>query len=404
MALKDHLKSMFSVSVLSLVIATSLSSFALAEVTGTTTLLSSRITQDATAAVLCQLTNAAVVGEAGTSGTDGVDGASGAKGATGATGACGPKGETGAAGAPTLWKSVSEDILPTEDNVFSIGSLTKRWKSLQLGPGTLYIQDQVTGAQAGLTVNAGTLLLDGADSLRIGNVQLTKTGIKSLLPDQDLTIGAFGDQGYLSLARALKFPDGTTQSTAMLNGLTGPQGASGPQGPQGVSGTAGATGPAGATGAQGVQGATGAQGVAGASVNVKGSYPDLAAFTAAALTGNPGDAWILVSDGSLMVWNTGTSSWNDVGDLQGPQGLTGPQGAQGPQGIQGIQGIQGVKGDTGATGPEGPAGTIAPYGKQFVCVKTTGKAKSMYWGTCVSNGLTSGTLDEYWILATFPTP
>ena len=63
MALKDHLKSMFSVSVLSLVIATSLSSFALAEVTGTTTLLSSRITQNATEAVLCQLTNAAITGE-----------------------------------------------------------------------------------------------------------------------------------------------------------------------------------------------------------------------------------------------------------------------------------------------------------------------------------------------------
>jgi hypothetical protein len=398
MALKDHLKSMFSVSVLSLVIATSLSSFALAEVTGTTTLLSSRITQKATEAVLCQLRNAAVAGETGTSGTDGVDGATGAKGATGA---CGPKGETGAAGAPTLWKSVSEDILPTEDNVFSIGSLTKRWKSLQLGPGTLYIQDQVTGAQAGLTVNAGTLLLDGADSLRIGNVQLTQTGIKSLLPDQDLTIGAFGDQGYLSLARALKFPDGTTQSTAMLNGLTGPQGASGPQGPQG---SAGASGPAGASGAQGVQGATGAQGIAGVSVNMKGSYPTMAAFTAAALVGNPGDAWIIVADGSLMAWNTGTTAWDNVGALQGPQGLTGPQGAQGPQGQQGIQGVKGDTGATGPQGPQGPAGTIAPYGKQFVCVKTTGKARSMYWGTCVSNGFTSGTLDEYWILATFPTP
>jgi hypothetical protein len=241
-------------------------------------------------------------------------------------------------------------------------------------------------------VNAGSLLLDGADSLRIGNVQFTATGIKSVIPDQDLTIGVTGDQGYLSLARALKFPDGTTQSTAMLNGLTGPQGAQGPQGPQGATG---------ATGPQGATGATGPQGAAGVAVNMKGSFPTMAAFTSAALVGNPGDAWIIVSDGSLMVWNTLTSAWDDAGDLQGPQGLQGPKGDTGAQGAQGIQGIQGVKGDTGATGPQGPAGTIAPYGKQFVCVKTVGSVKSMYWGTCASQGITGNTA-EYWILATFP--
>ncbi len=246
MALKEHLKSIFSVSVLSLVIATGVSSFAVAEVTGTTSLISSRIAKNAAQAVLCELNVGAIQGEPGASGADGSDGTVGARGATGA---CGPKGETGAAGAPTLWSSVAEDIVPTEDNVFSIGSLDKRWKSLQLGPGTLYIQDQVTGAQAGLTVNAGTLLLDGADSLRIGNVQLTKTGIKSLLPNQDLTIGGIGDQGYLALARALKFPDGSIQTTAMLNGLAGPQGPTGGQGPKGDTG---ATGPQGAPGLLGL--------------------------------------------------------------------------------------------------------------------------------------------------------
>jgi hypothetical protein len=80
------------------------------------------------------------------------------------------------------------------------------------------------------------------------------------------------------------------------------------------------------------------------------------------------------------------TGWFDAGDLMGPQG---------------IQGVQGPKGDTGATGPQGPAGTILPYGKQYVCVKTVGLVKSMYWGTCASQGLTGNTA-EYWILATFP--
>jgi len=120
----------------------------------------------------------------------------------------------------------------------------------------------------------------------------------------------------------------------------GSQGPEGPQGPQGV---------------QGEQGTTGAQ---GAALTVLGSYPDLAAFLAGAggLPGNPGDAWIILSDGSLEVWNTDTLSWNDVGDLLGPQGPQGQQGVQGEQGIQGQQGIQGTQGDKGNTGSQGVQG------------------------------------------------
>jgi hypothetical protein len=376
-------KVMMIFSGVAIVIAAGSASFALSEATGATHVLAQAAQSYALNAEICE------TGATGTSGADGANGESGTVGAKGETGTCGPTGATGATGLDAQWSEVSQDIVPSEDNKFTIGTLAKRWKSLQLGPGTLFIQDQVTGAQAGLTVNAGSLLLDGADSLRIGNVQLTATGIKSVLPDQDLTIGALGDQGYLSLSRALKFPDGTTQSTAMLNGLTGPQGAQGPQGPQGATGATGATGPQGATGA------TGPQGTAGVAVNMKGSFPTMGAFTTAALVGNPGDAWIIVADGSLMVWNALTTSWDDAGDLQGPQGL------QGPKGDTGAQGIPGAKGDTGATGPQGPAGTIAPYGKQFVCVKTVGLVKSMYWGTCASQGITGNT-NEYWILATFP--
>ncbi len=138
---------------------------------------------------------------------------------------------------------------------------------------------------------------------------------------------------------------------------TGAQGPVGPQGPQGNPGP------------QGIQGNTGPQGTAGNSVTILGSYTDYAAFLAGAgsVPGiNVGDAWILLSDGSLMSWN-GTN-WFDAGDIKGPQGdqgIQGIQGEKGDQGIQGVQGIQGIpgvkgdtgeKGDTGNTGPQGPAG------------------------------------------------
>jgi hypothetical protein len=125
-------------------------------------------------------------------------------------------------------------------------------------------------------------------------------------------------------------------------------------GNQGPTGATGPTGPQGPQGVQGIQGQTGdqgPQGSAGNSVTILGSYANLAAFNAGAGSSpgaNIGDAWILLSDGSLMTWN-GTA-WFDAGDIKGPQGEQGIQGIQGIQGVQGVQGIQGVAGGFGYSG------------------------------------------------------
>jgi hypothetical protein len=182
-------------------------------------------------------------GQDGSSGVDGVDGAAGSAGSpgeAGATGVQGPAGTQGPAGPCTYLLDlalIDGNLIPSEDNRYTLGSSEFRWKDLQLGPGTLFIEDPVTGDQVAMTVNDGSLLLDGADSLRIGNIRLTATGIESILADQDITIGNLGDTGYVVLARGLKFPDGTIQSTAAGGGSTGPEGPAGPPGPQGDPGS-----------------------------------------------------------------------------------------------------------------------------------------------------------------------
>jgi hypothetical protein len=204
-------------------------------------------------------------GEAGSNGADGEDGAAGAAGPTGAPGASGAPGQTGATGetgpagpagptgptgatgtcTPLDTASLGGDLVPAIDNTYSLGTIAKRWKSLQLGPGTLYIQDTETGQQAGITISAGTLLLDGVDGLRIGNVRFTSTGIRSLLPNQDITIGSIGDTGWMSVAHGIKFSDGTTMITAAAagpQGVPGPRGLTGPVGPQGPPGSIEANG------------------------------------------------------------------------------------------------------------------------------------------------------------------
>jgi hypothetical protein len=141
------------------------------------------------------------------------------------------------------------------------------------------------------------------------------------------------------------FPILVEEFLTLVNAIPGPQGIQGIQGVQGVQG------------AQGIQGNTGAQGTAGNSITLLGSYADYAAFLAGAGSapgGAIGDAWILLSDGSLMSWN-GTA-WFDAGDIKGPPGDQGPQGIQGIQGTQGIQGVQGIQ---GIQGPAGLTGLFA---------------------------------------------
>ena len=162
--------------------------------------------------------------------------------------------------APINLYSLPGDLIPSKDNLFSLGSEKLRWKELQLGPGTLFIEDTTTGLQAGISVNGGALLIDGADSLRIGNLRLTKTGIESIITGQDITIGNLNDRGLLSVANGIRFPDGTVQSSAIIQGLKGETGATGPAGPQGAQG---AQGPAGAQGAAGPQGLAGSAGGSG---------------------------------------------------------------------------------------------------------------------------------------------
>jgi hypothetical protein len=144
-------------------------------------------------------------------------------------------------------------------------------------------------------------------------------------------------------------------------GLVGPPGPQGVQGPQGI---------------QGTQGIQGVQGETGAALTVLGSYPDLTAFYAGAggSPGAAGTAWIIESDGSLYVWNTATNAWEDVGDLQGPQGVQGEQGIQGEQGPQGIQGIQGVQGIQGEVGPKGDTGAQGPAGTPGLYAQTANSA------------------------------
>jgi hypothetical protein len=208
-----------------------------------------------------------VTGETGADGQDGQDGATGADGtdgATGATGSQGVKGDTGEQGepgslaecpSPVDISSLGGSLVPNADNVYSLGSAELRWKNLQLGPGTLYIQDTETGEQVGLRIADGTLLLDGAESLRIGNIRFSTTGLTSEDPFQNITLGGSNFEGLIQIeAQGLRFADGSIQVSAAPASSAGPQGPAGASGANGLPGAPGSTGPQGPTGPRGEAG------------------------------------------------------------------------------------------------------------------------------------------------------
>ena len=122
-------------------------------------------------------------------------------------------------------------------------------------------------------------------------------------------------------------------------GPAGPQGPAGPEGPAGPQGPKGDTGPKGDPGPIGPEGPAGPQGDPGTGFTLKGAKESTAELPTDAA---PGDAYLV--QGDVMVWSG--SAWENVGQIQGPEGPRGPQGSKGDTG---------PKGDPGPIGPEGPA-------------------------------------------------
>lgn len=121
-------------------------------------------------------------------------------------------------------------------------------------------------------------------------------------------------------------------------------------------------------GPQGPEGPAGPRGPQGTGLTLLGELSGPEALPSSA---NAGDGYLI--GGSMWVWSGTTSSWTNVGSIQGPRGIqgeqgpageTGPQGPKGDTGAPGPEGPKGDKGDTGLPGEDGLDGTPGPVGPQ----------------------------------------
>lgn len=110
------------------------------------------------------------------------------------------------------------NLLPTTDDVYSLGNASLRWVAAHFGNAGIYIQDNTLGDDGQLLLDNGVLNFDNINSLRVGNLQFTKTGIITTIdPALDVLIGNPGDTGNTVIRNAgIKFTDGTIQTTAAI--------------------------------------------------------------------------------------------------------------------------------------------------------------------------------------------
>lgn len=118
--------------------------------------------------------------------------------------------------------SVASNIVPTTTNTYTLGTTTKRWADIYLGPGTLNITDNMLGTNAGLTVSNGVLKINGANQLQVGQLKFVDNNIESTSASVNIEIGQLASSAdiiinrdvVLGTGKSLTFPDATVQTTA----------------------------------------------------------------------------------------------------------------------------------------------------------------------------------------------
>ena len=122
--------------------------------------------------------------------------------------------------------TVANGLRPALDNRTNLGSTNRRFANLYLGYEGLFLSDRTTDDLVNLTVNNGTLFIDGAQNLRLGDLTIQDTVLTSASPELDISVGATGDTGFFYVKRKAHIDNTTfsaTEAMLDLNASGGPE-------------------------------------------------------------------------------------------------------------------------------------------------------------------------------------
>jgi hypothetical protein len=113
------------------------------------------------------------------------------------------------------------DLLPGEDNTYALGTSVLRWKSIHIGPGSLYLHDTVSGLSVELTIDAGILKINGSNQLQVGQLKFVDNTIESSTGNTAIQIGAISSSASLVLNRNTSLAIGKTLTVSGNTSITG---------------------------------------------------------------------------------------------------------------------------------------------------------------------------------------
>ena len=99
---------------------------------------------------------------------------------------------------------VNTNILPITTNISNLGSPTKRWKSIYLGPGTLYVLDETLGRDLAIGARDGLLYVQNGAGLTVGEFTFIDNQIKIADNTRDIIVGTTNATGYVDFNRPIR--------------------------------------------------------------------------------------------------------------------------------------------------------------------------------------------------------
>jgi hypothetical protein len=101
-------------------------------------------------------------------------------------------------------------ISPIENDIYDLGTPTKRFKRLWMGAGSIFVQDETLGIDLRLTAIDGDFVIAGGAGLVVGQFTLHDNTIKITDPTRDIVIGIPTATGNIVFNRPIQVISGET--------------------------------------------------------------------------------------------------------------------------------------------------------------------------------------------------
>lgn len=117
--------------------------------------------------------------------------------------------------------AITTNLVPAADNGVDLGNTNHRFANLYLGYQGLFLADSSTDANVNITVNSGTMYINGAENLRLGNLAIRDTTLTSANSTLDISIGNTNDTGFFYVKRKAQFDNVTWSDTEAMVSING---------------------------------------------------------------------------------------------------------------------------------------------------------------------------------------